>query len=157
MKLLAVMPVSTSVLLPVMASALMVSSCRRVGYDYWASTTISGINIEVGLSQAHPFLAEYKRTVLIGNDKRFKLGIDSGGLSYINVFDTPESLVFQTFYTHILVVDIAMGKATLEKRPLTQTEIDSFVGAFDFVDLDDYQFVGGDENSTFNPAVVKGG
>ena len=148
-------------LLPIVATALMtalvVSSCKKAGYDYQAIAAIANINITVGLSQSHPFLAEYNRTVRIEDGIPISLGLDSGGEAYVNVYETPNELILQTFYTHVLVIDKATKAAVKEERPLTKTEIDSFVGAFDFVDLEAYQFIEGDENSTFDPSVVKGG
>mgnify|MGYP001793688887 CR=1 FL=1 len=62
----------------------------------------------------------------------------------------------------MLVVDKDTKQYELEQRPLTSSEIARFVGAFKFLDLEAYEFVGREEladgeNLGFDPAVMKGG
>lgn len=147
---------------PAVASVLLVSSCGLQQYDFRAGTTLDGLTVEVGLLQSHPYLAEYKRAVLIDGQPPVSLGIDSGGYAYINAFETDEQLILQTFHTHVLVVSKQTKQYALEKRALTPSEIEGFIGSFKFVEPETYEFVGrealvNDDSPGFDPKVVKGG
>lgn len=140
---------------PVVVSALlMITSCQKATYRNQAQ--LSGITIDVELVQSHPFLAEYKRFILIEDMHRISLGLDSGGEAFVNAFETPNTVVLQTDHTHVLVINKGTKDYTLEERPLSQSEIDAFSGSFKFVDPGRYEFVR-DANQDFDPSVTKGG
>jgi len=146
--------VNRNIVLPIIASALLVTSCRRPFHQSQAQ--FSGINVEVQLVQTHPFLAEHDRLISIEGNWYIPLGLDSGGEAFVNAFETPSQVILQTSHTHILIIDKATKDYTLEKRPLSQSEIDTFSGTFKFVDFDRYEFVP-DPNQDFDPTVTKGG
>ena len=143
-----------SIAFPIAVSALVVTSCQAPAYH--SSAQLGGINIEVQLVQSHPFLAEYKRLISVEGKRPISLGLDSGGISFVNAFETSDKVILQTFHTHVLVIDKATKDYTLEKRPLSQSEIDAFSGSFKFVERGRYEFVR-DVTQDFDPSVMKGG
>jgi len=129
----------------------------RTSYDYEDFAEIGDIQIRAALQQSHPFLAEYKRYVWIGDGRRMFIGDDPGGHPEINVFNLDNYLVLQTFSPKILIIDKQTKRPHFESRMLADEEISAFAGKFHFVPMGRYKFITKEEDPAFSSEMLKGG
>ena len=127
---------------------------------YEAETEISAQRIKVSLVHNNQFLAEYKRSIEINSGNPIKFGQDTGGYSFVNIFETPDNIVMQTFHNQIIIIDKQSKAVALVARPLYESEIIGFVGKFDFDKSKGervYTFVPKAADPKFAPTVMQGG
>ncbi|SFU99240.1 hypothetical protein SAMN02799631_03709 [Methylobacterium sp. 174MFSha1.1] len=122
--------------LPVLLVGWMLWSDGRVGaFRDAANADLPGLSVTLERRFAHPFLAEYHRSLTVtqanGGEAKLDIGMDTGGLAHVRVCrsGTGSILVHDALGT----TEIATGTTvpSLARRPAFKETCPEFLGAFD--------------------------
>ena len=132
---------------------MLIAGCGSSNYE--ATATIGSTTIIARLHHAHPFLAEYKKDVEVRfpgmAPVRKELFLDSGGYSWITLYQTNNELIIQDFGPDSVVLDLTTGRTSVVSSPKLQSG--GYLGRFDFDKLQSklYRFIGANEQA-FDPS-----
>ncbi|AWB21608.1 hypothetical protein DA075_12335 [Methylobacterium currus] len=122
--------------LPILLVGWMMWSNDRVGEFRDAATAeLPGLSVTLERRFAHPFLAEYYRSLTVkqagGGEARLDIGMDTGGLTRVGVCrsGTGSILVHDALGT----TEAATGTTapSLARRPALKEKCPAFLGSFD--------------------------
>lgn len=111
--------------------ALICTACTSATQSASVTEPTSGATVIIELEPAHPYLAEYNRTLIVRKDGlregRYELSRDTGGYAAANLYACSENFLMLDSYSEFVVVDTSTGQISAGKCPGTLT----YVGVFD--------------------------
>jgi hypothetical protein len=125
---------------------------------YEATTRIpnSDSQLVLQLEPMHPYLAEYRRTLVLRTkgkpDQRIELSPDSGGYSRTQLYKLPDGLYAVRGYFDAVTVDVSKGSLSNERD---KQSIGMYLGAFDNIGNDGWRFIGASQSAELS--LIAGG
>jgi hypothetical protein len=127
---------------------------------YEAATSLPSSNSElvVQLEPIHPYLAEYRRSLVLrtnGNpDQRVEMFPDTGGYSRTQLYRLSDGLFLVRGFFDSVKIDVTMHN--LISEPETHGVVGTYLGAFDDNGDGDWRFIGANQ-SPEQPLIAGGG
>ena len=142
----------------------LVVSLAAISYyfppTYEAATTLpdSSSQLVVQLEPMHPYLAEYRRSLLLRTsgkpDQRVEMFPDTGGYSRTQLYRLPDGIFVVRGFFDSVRIDVA--KRSLALEPETHSGVGIYLGAFDDKGDGGWRFIGKNQ-SPEQPLVAGGG
>ncbi len=130
------------------------------GKTYSAMHKINDIAIQVEFKHIHPFLAEYKKKVIISKEGNvlhdFDLYIDPGGHAWVNLFLFENKIVIQDWGPSQFRFNMATNNIEEFWTESTANYKDNFIGRFK-MSKGTLSFIPVDVDTYYDPDTVKGG
>ena len=126
-------------------------------YAYSGDVNIDKLKIRVGFKADHPTKPEYDRFVHVGMYGILDFGRDAGGIDYVNVYNLDKSIVLQTFWDKIIVINKKTKDSSLVSRPLSEEEEMAFYGKFHFIEPNVYGFTYKEDDPKFDSMMMSTG
>jgi len=111
-----------------------------------ATAKIPGTTVTLSIERvaARPFLAEYKRTLVVARGQdiltKFKMDSDTGGTVLVNLYRISDKSVSLVDRLSTYFVNMELGEVTRRNSTIEDEEQGQFLGAFDVTEAKDWRY-----------------